>query len=276
MAQGKMPSVKSQGPLVCLLTDFGETDSYVGVMKGVLMSVAPEAKVVDLSHGIAPQDVRAGAFQLLSSFRHFPKETMFVCVVDPGVGSARKIIYMEAGSWRFVGPDNGLLSWVAAEVKPKLIIDIDFKKFARKKISKTFHGRDIIAPLAGRLMNGEPPEGFGRRMKSLVKLPFPRPFKSGARWTGEIIAVDRYGNLVTNIRSDDVSTLTSGAKIWMELGKQKNTIRGLSESYTAVDPGKFLAIEGSAGFLEISVRDGNAKKKSGMDVGSPVVLNFRT
>lgn len=267
---------KSLGKVVCLLTDFGLFDHYVGTMKGVLLAAEPEAQIIDLTHDIPPQNVRVGAYQLMASVQYHPKGTLFLCVVDPGVGSDRKIIYVEAGDWRFIAPDNGLLSWVLDRVPPKRIIDISNAPGLPKKPGQTFHGRDIMAPVAGRILKGEDPTAMGPTLSSFVKIPFPQVKKIGAMWTGEVIARDRYGNLISNFRSSDIAPFVSKAKIWIELNDRPDTIRGISTAYASVAPGKLVAIEGSTGFIEISVRDGNATQKTKLKEGDKLTLHFRT
>lgn len=261
-------------PVVCFLTDFGLSDPYAGVMKGVLLKDWPEAQLVDITHDVPPQDVRNAAFQLLESYRYFPEGALFMCVVDPGVGSGRKIIYAEADGWEFLAPDNGLLSWVLEEAPPQRVYALDIDKVVKGPVSRTFHGRDIFAPAAARLLNGEEVESFAQPAKDWVKLPFPHVIKTGAMWMGEILAVDRFGNLITNFRTNEINPLAEKSRMWIEIN-EKATIRGLSESYAAVEPGKLLAIGGSAGFVEISVRDGNAARQTKLNVGSKISLYFR-
>ncbi|MCB4756427.1 MAG: SAM-dependent chlorinase/fluorinase [Elusimicrobia bacterium] len=258
--------------LVCLLTDFGSSDGYVGVMKGVILSIAPEARFVDLTHGIAPQDVRSAAFQLLAAYRYFPKGTLFLSVVDPGVGSNRRILYTEAGGWHFLAPDNGLLSWVLEEEKPELVLAVSKALTSGESLSRTFHGRDVFAPLAGRFLKGEKPTSWGSKVDDWARLPFPSVKKTGRRWTGEILAVDHFGNLITNIRNKDLSPVAEKGRIEIRLGKKAGVIKGLASTYNSVPTGRLLAIAGSAGFVEISQRDGNAAKKTGLNVGDPFTL----
>lgn len=264
------------GPLVVLLTDFGWADPYVGVMKGVLLSLIPEARTIDLTHAVPPQNIRNGAFQLMVSTPFFPANTFFICVVDPGVGSERKIIYAEAGKQKFIGPDNGLLSWNLRRSKPDLLVEIIRGPKADKEVSKTFHGRDIFTPVAAHILLGEPPTSFGPAMENWTELPFPQVEKAGSKWTGEILAIDGFGNLITNFQVDEVVPLAKSSKVWMKFGDSPVTIRGFAETYVSVEKGKFLAIGGSAGFLEICVRDGNAAKKTGLRERDKISLHFRT
>ncbi len=260
---------------VALLTDFGLADHYVGSMKAVILSHAPDASILDLTHNIPPQDVRTAAFQLRASYRVHPAGTLFVCTVDPGVGSERKLIYAEAGSWRFLAPDNGLLSWVFAETPPTLVLDVS-KSRGDAAVSRTFHGRDILAPAAGRLLNGEAPSAIGTPVSTWQTIPVPAVQKVAGLWRGEVLAVDTYGNLITNLKSEELAPLASHSKVWFDLGGRTGAVRGLSASYASVDEGKLLAVEGSGGFIEISVRNGSAAAVTGLKAGDSVIANFRT
>ncbi len=259
--------MKAQNSLVCLLTDFGVKDTYVGVVKGILLAAVPSLQLVDLTHSIPPQDIRAAAFELMASVSEFPKNTMFISIVDPGVGSDRKILYAEGGGHRFMAPDNGLLSWVFKNKKPTKVIAID----------PTFHGRDIFAPMAGRILKGEALSKMGKAVKTWEKLTFPQVKKIGSQWQGEILHVDGFGNLITNFLSKDLAPLRNSSKVWFDFGASDKplTVRGLADSYSAVDKGKFLAIPGSAGFIEISVREGDASQSAGISRGAPVTVHFR-
>ena len=270
-----MSHKKTAPPVVCLLTDFGLVDHYVGVLKAVLLSSAPEARIVDLTHNIPPQDVREAAFQLMVSYQYHPKGTLFLCVVDPGVGSDRKVLYAEAGGWRFIAPDNGLLSWVLRLEDPSRLFHLPVPPGAAN-VSRTFHGRDVMAPAAGRILRGEDPDDFATVTQSYQQIPFPSVKKLGSQWTGEVITIDGFGNLVTNLRAADVLPFTSKSKLWFEIAGHPITVRGLSDAYASVPVGKLLAIEGSSGFIEISIRDGSASAKTGAHVGTLIKLHFRT
>lgn len=260
--------------VVALLTDFGLSDHYVGTLKAVILADAPGTQIVDLTHSVPPQDVRTAAFQLRSSYRFHPPETLFVCVVDPGVGSDRKILYAEAGRWRFLAPDNGLLSWTFDEVPPTLLLDVSLPP--SRTISRTFHGRDVMAPVAARLLNGDSPTSLGTAMPDCVRIPFPAVEKRGGMWRGQVVAVDTYGNLITNLRSAELAPLAAHSKLWFDLVSHKASIRGMAPTYASVDEGRLLATEGSSGFIEIAVRNGNAAQVTGLKSGDPVVANFLT
>lgn len=265
----------NDAPVVALLTDFGLTDHYVGSMKAVILSHAPRASFVDLTHNVPPQDIRTAAFQLRASYRFHPAGALFLCVVDPGVGSERKLIYAEAGGWRFLAPDNGLLSWTFAETPPKRMLDISGSRGA-DPVSRTFHGRDILAPAAGRILKGEDPDNLGTPLSSIVTMPFPEVNKVGGLWRGEVLAIDAYGNLITNLKASEIGPLARHSKVWFDLPTRPGAVRGLSPSYAAVDEGRLLAIEGSSGFVEIAVRNGSAAAVTGLRAGDSVAANFRT
>ena len=261
--------------IAALLTDFGLSDHYVGSMKAALVKAAPDARLIDLTHSVPPQDVRTAAFQLRVSYRTLPAGTLFLCVVDPGVGSERRLIYAEAGAWRFLAPDNGLLSWTFEETPPTLLIDIS-RSAGDARVSNTFHGRDILAPAAGRLLNGETPASLGPTVTTYERLPFPAVDKVGGLWRGEVLAVDAYGNLITNLKADELAPLAKRSKVWFDLPTQAGAVRGLSASYASVDEGRLLAIAGGSGFIEIAVRNGSAARTTGLKTGDAVVANFRT
>jgi len=250
--------------IVALLTDYGLQDPYVGVMKGALLSVAPEARIVDLTHDIPPQDVREGARVLAAALPYFPDGTIFVAVVDPGVGTDRAIVGVEGGGHIFLAPDNGLLSVLA---RPSRIVKITESKYFRSPVSNTFHGRDIFAPAAGHLARGVDLGKFGPPLKTLKNLDLPalRPSASGGT-QGEVVAIDRFGNLITNIPEE---LLPAEPRITVG----RCTLRKLSRSYADARKGDLLALVGSTGHLEISVNQGSASKAAHIRKGDRVLVN---
>jgi S-adenosyl-L-methionine hydrolase (adenosine-forming) len=236
--------------VVSLLSDFGTSDVYVGVMKAVVLSAAPSARLVDLTHEVPPQDVRAGAFHLMQAAAWFPRGTVHLAVVDPGVGSERRAIAVEAGGAFFVGPDNGLFSWIAPRPTRAVILEVP------RGASNTFHGRDVFAPAAGKLAAGAPLASLGAPAGRLVKLSWPT--------RAEIVHVDRFGNLITNLE-----------KLDGELVAGEFRTRKLVSSYAAVARGEPLAILGSHGFVEIAVRDGSAAAVLGLQRGARVTAGRR-
>ena len=232
---------------IAILTDFGQHDAYVGVMKGVILSFCPAAVIVDLCHEIPPQEVTAAAFALRASAAYFPKGTVFVCVVDPGVGSQRRILWARTARHQFLAPDNGLLSWVPTPFRE--IRALENSKLWLSAVSATFQGRDIFAPVAGRLAAGLKPSALGPRITDFQRRPFPQPRcdKKGVR--GEILVVDRFGNAATNLLPEH---LKSCRYVFC-----KGRRLPLRRHYAQAQPKEPLALIGSTGFLELSIRNGD-------------------
>ncbi len=260
--------------IISLATDFGLSDPYAGVMKGVILSIAPHARIVDLSHGIGAQDVSSAAFLIDSAFGFFPEKTVHVIVVDPGVGSERAVIAAEAADHFFLAPDNGVLTKILARGSTEALVRVENPEFFRHPVSRTFHGRDIFAPVAARMASGEPLDSFGPRCSpaDLVRLRLPVPYVSDTgELSGEVVTIDHFGNLITNLDEKRLARFSPGGSaddLWICIGD--NWIKGLSDSYQAVAPGQLLAIIGSSGYLEISVNSGNARSRCGAEKGSPV------
>ncbi|HUE75960.1 MAG TPA: SAM-dependent chlorinase/fluorinase, partial [Chloroflexota bacterium] len=200
--------------VVALVTDFGLTDPYAGIMKGVIARINPEATIVDLTHGVPPGDVRAGAFALLSAWRYFPSGCVFVAVVDPGVGTSRRALVASGESATFVGPDNGVLSWALAD-QAKDTVEVRVlsrSEYWLPAISSTFHGRDIFAPVAAHLTRGVSPIDLGDPVADFARLPLPRPEqRDDGSLRGQVIVVDHFGNLITDIRPVDLAGLGAPA-----------------------------------------------------------------
>ncbi len=251
--------------IITLTTDFGQCDWFVGTMKGVILSIAPQSKIVDINHNIPQGDIKAAAFSLLSSFRYFPENTIHVVVVDPGVGSERKPIVVKTKRYWFVAPNNGVLSYALNVDKALDIRLIENNKLTLKQTGNTFHGRDVFAPIAAYIAMGIEPTQIGKKLKDLVKIRLPIPKIRENKIVGEIIYIDHFGNAITNIplESDFIGyTVIAGNKI---IGKVQNF-------YAAVDKGFPLAVPGSTGFIELAVRDGNISKKYNLKVGTKVEL----
>jgi len=251
---------------IALLTDFGTRDYFVGAMKGVILSIAPSAVIVDITHEIEAQDIREAAFTLRACFRDFPEGTIFVGVVDPGVGSERRAIIVESDGNYFAAPDNGLLSFVLDE--DSRVYEITEKRFFRADAGSTFHGRDIFAPAAAHLALGRDPSEFGPEIFDPVTLGNPAPVAFVDRIEGEIIHIDRFGNLVTNISSAELPE-----KYAIEVGAI--VIKRRCRYYAEAEAGELFSIAGSAGFLEMSVRNGSAANELGVARGDQVILKIR-
>lgn len=253
--------------IVTLLTDFGLSDAFVGIMKGVLLTIARDCQVVDLTHEIPPQDVLAGALQLRSAVPFFPDGTIHVAVVDPGVGSQRRALVVETEHGLLLGPDNGLLSPAAKLLGVRRIFELQPGTHTLATISHTFHGRDVFAATAGHLARGLPAADCGRRVDTMQELAVPIPRSEGSQIIGEVIHVDHFGNLVTNIEASLLARF-SGSDLLVRVGGTE--IVGLAPSYAAVAEGSALAIVASWGTLEVAVRNGNAAKQLGVGVGVDV------
>src|SRR6266542_85258 len=186
-------------PVIALLTDFGTRDHYAGTMKGVALAICPNATLVDITHDLPPHDVLTGALELAACYRYFPAGSIFLVVVDPGVGSTRRGIAAEAGEYRFVAPDNGVLTLVFDEVAPKRIVELTERRYARPSVSRTFEGRDRFAPAAAWLAKGIELSALGRPAGAVTRLDVPKPSVGADRIDGQVLRVDRFGNLITNI-----------------------------------------------------------------------------
>jgi S-adenosyl-L-methionine hydrolase (adenosine-forming) len=255
--------------LITLTTDYGYQDPFVGIMKGVIFGINPDARVIDLSHGIPPQDLMAAALVLRHSTRFFPRGTIHVTVVDPGVGTDRRALLVESEGDFFIGPDNGILSLAIEGREASEIIDLRNEVYHLKPTSTTFHGRDIFAAVAGYLSLGIPAQDFGTRVNSLKKLAWPEVTKSQGTIQGRIVYVDRFGNLITNVQERDLKPLQK-EKVAISTGNL--TIHGLSTNYHSGAERGYVALINSWGLLEISLFEGNAQLRSGAKVGDGVQI----
>jgi S-adenosyl-L-methionine hydrolase (adenosine-forming) len=258
--------------IVTLLSDFGTQDAYVGIMKGVILRIAPEVRFVDLTHDVPPQDVVTGALLLRNAVRYFPSEAIHVAVVDPGVGSARDPVAVLTESGVLVGPNNGLLHPAASAMGLRAVRRIECEEFFLQPLSRTFHGRDVFAPVAAHLALGTSPETLGPLLAGLQPLGLPEPHVGVGEVAGEVIHVDHFGNLVTSISSAALAGIgTSSVAVLVGTGREIP----LLGSYSDVAPGASLAIVGSWDQLEISVRNGSAARELGVGVGATVVVRGR-
>ena len=252
--------------VIALLTDFGTSDGYVAAMKAVIQRICPKVTIIDISHGIAPQQVEEARFILWSVYQYFPDKTIFICVVDPGVGTKRKIIAVKTKQYIFFAPDNGLLDMVLAESKIRQSIAVTNQKYFLKNISKTFHGRDIFSPAAAHLANGIKLTSLGSSIS---------PEKPGdafitvlgeGDYSGVVIYIDRFGNLITNFQMKKIRKA--------EL-KIKETVVFLQNTYGDVNKGELLALTGSSGLIEIAVRNGSAKEMLAADYGTLLQMKVK-
>jgi len=252
--------------LITLTTDFGLADPFVGIMKGVIAGRAPGATVIDVSHGIFPQDVLAGALVFAHAVPYFPTGTVHVAVVDPGVGGERRALCVETEAALLLGPDNGLLSLAAPPATVRRIVHLTEERFFLAPRSHTFHGRDVFAPVAAALAAGTDPGALGPIVSDLHRLHVPEPAVEGRRVRGQVIYVDHFGNLVTNVPA---GVLPPG-KVVVRLGSAR--LPGVAASYGVVAVGEPVAVVNSWGLLEVAVRDGSAKAALGAGVGDEVLV----
>ncbi|MCX7826525.1 MAG: S-adenosyl-l-methionine hydroxide adenosyltransferase family protein [Verrucomicrobiae bacterium] len=258
-------------PLITLLTDFGTCDWFVAAMKGVIAGIAPDARVVDVTHDISGQDVLAGAFVLAQCCRHFPPGTIHVAVVDPGVGSPRRAIAVKAGDYVFLAPDNGVLTAAVAAVggrRPPEIRAIENERLFNHPVSRTFHGRDIFAPVAAHLAAGVAFEELGPVMEEMARLETAEPKLTKKGLEGRVVFVDRFGNLITNIEARHLEQLPGGEPKSFRIGR--HVIRKFGRFYAEAPPGGAIALIGSSNRVELCVNLGSAAKKFRAKAGDVV------
>ncbi len=260
--------------IITLTTDFGLTDTYVGTLKGVLLSINPRCSIVDITHDIAPQNIMGGAFALRAACGYFPEGTVHLAVVDPGVGSSRRPVIVETEKYFFVGPDNGIFSFFLSGEEAKSVHEITDPSYFLPSPGSTFHGRDIFAPAAAHLSKGTPAACFGGMAKDPVKLKIPEPIITGDKEAeGEIIHIDRFGNLVTNLSHTLLASLSAAGAVQAEV--RGRPVRRLLSTYSEAEAGELFCLTGSSGFMEISVRNKSARDATGAAKGDRVRLKVR-
>lgn len=255
--------------LITLITDFGHKDPFVGIMKGVIFGINPNASTIDLSHGIPPQDLVAAALVLRYAAPFFPSGTIHIAVVDPDVGSKRRPLLIESEGCCFIGPDNGILSLALEGKKVSRMIELSNQSYHLKPTSATFHGRDIFAPVAAYLSLGVPPQDCGEPVNDLARLAWPQVTKTKGRLLGKVIYIDGFGNLITNIRDRDLSPFQA-EKLTVSVAGV--TIRGLAPHYSSGEEKSYAALINSWGLLEISSFKGNAQLLCGAKIGDKVFV----
>ncbi len=264
--------------IITLTTDFGLADEYVGVMKGVILSRAPAATIVDMSHGVGKQDIRQAALLIRSAYMFFPDQTIHLVVVDPGVGSSRRLILLQANSHLFLAPDNGVLGLLLEPENFQAAYEVQCEQYYLMPVSDTFHGRDILAPVAAQLATGLDPTAVGPAIapQSLVRLKAAaiKIDRQKGVITGEITGMDHFGNLQTNIAASCLKSLIGEEKATARINVTGETITGIQGAYTHKAPGEIMAIVGSRGFLEIAVSQGNAAKFLDAGVGDLVMVGL--
>ncbi len=258
-------------PIITLTTDFGTTDHFTGVMKGVILGICPDAALVDISHEIRPFEITEGAFVISEAYRYFPRKTIHVVVVDPGVGTSRRPILMEAAGQYFVGPDNGVFSMVFLREKHK-VRAITAERFFRKPVSQTFHGRDIFAPVAAHLAAGATPAQFGKTIGDYLRMALGHPPRTGKRtWTGLILKIDHFGNLITNFHSNEFPDIAL-RPFEMQVGIKK--LSRIAQTFADSELGEVFLIVGSSGYFEVVSNQASAARLLGCGTGAPVELSI--
>lgn len=264
-------------PILSLMTDFGIKDGNVGVMKGVIWQIAPAVQIADLSHQIGPQNIAEAALVLARATPYFPAGSLHLVVVDPGVGTARRPLAAQIGNQWYVGPDNGTITrWLQQAQKlnlPTQFVHLNKPEFWLKEISHVFHGRDIFAPSAAHLISGTPLMAMGEPITDPVLLNLPEPYAIANGWRGEIIHVDHFGNLSSNIRMEHLEPLESRMQnAFIQIGHTE--IHGMVHTFGERPPGELIALVGSTGNLIISTVNGNAQKDLNAHTGDPIQITF--
>lgn len=258
-------------PVIALLTDFGTSDHYVAVMKAVMLGIQPEVSFVDLTHEIPPQDVRAAAFTLAAAWREFPLHTVFLVVVDPGVGTERAAIAARVGDQHFVGPDNGVFDLVLTPATTFAAVRLETAELARPTMSRTFEGRDRFAPAAAYLASGVRLEAFGAPISISTRLAWAEPQVQHDRVVGHVVHVDRFGNLITDLHADPWAPRVENADVWVTAHGPLRFVR----TYGDAPAGSLVALFGSTGLLEVAVVGGSAARVVGVGAGAEVHLRWR-
>ncbi|HLG95767.1 MAG TPA: SAM-dependent chlorinase/fluorinase [Bryobacteraceae bacterium] len=257
--------------VITLTTDFGTCDHFAGTMKGVILSIQPAAEIVDMTHEVCPFEIPDGAFTIAQAYRFFPKRTIHVVVVDPGVGSTRRPILAEMAGHYFIAPDNGVLSMIFSREAAK-VRHITNDRYFLKPLSRTFHGRDVFAAVAAHLAAGVPPARFGPRIDDYIRLTLDQPARNGkSSWTGSVLKVDRFGNIITNLHIEEFPQVKTRP---FELRVSSQPIKRLALTFTDCEPGELFALVGSSGYIEVATNQGSAVQALGCSAGSPVELTI--
>jgi S-adenosyl-L-methionine hydrolase (adenosine-forming) len=259
-------------PVIALLTDFGIQDHYVGAMKGVMLGICPDATFVDISHAIAPHDILGGALELAACYRSFPAGTVFLVVIDPGVGTGRRPLAVASADRLFVAPDNGVLTAVLEESPPSRVVVLAERRSARRVISRTFEGRDRFAPAAAWLASGLDIGALGPLVTDEVRLAIPRPVVESGAIAGEVLRVDRFGNLVTSIDRCAWASAAGAGTPKIQAGHA--VVSGVVDAYADLAVGEVGAIFGSSDHLELAAREGSAADALGLRRGDRVVIRW--
>jgi S-adenosyl-L-methionine hydrolase (adenosine-forming) len=266
-------------PVLAFLTDFGSTDSYVSVMKGVALTITSDIHLVDITHDVPPQRIATGAWHLATCYRYFPPGTIYVCVVDPGVGSARHPVALHAGNWFFVGPDNGLFSYILAEQPIHEAVILTNPTYHLPRVSTTFHGRDVFSPVAAHIARGVPLSEFGPPIETttLHHLNTTAPVRQRAEIAAHIIHIDHFGNLITTIPFSQVPDLFTSAAVRLTFPAQEIVVTErhlfFSDPSTKDTTHPFL-YNGSSGYIAVAIQNGNAAQSLNVKYGDSVTLTL--
>lgn len=255
---------------ITLLTDFGLKDGYVGAMKGVILSINPEVHIVDITHDVGSQCIFEAAFILYTTYSYFPRGSVHLVVVDPGVGTERRPIGISTKEYLFVGPDNGVFSFIFRNNRDAVMFELVNETYFGKMVSQTFHGRDIFAPVAAHLSLGIPLSEIGKEIRGCHTIQLPQPRVSEGILEGQVIHKDRFGNLITNVSYETFSNFVDNSPFMIKLGLFGTHV--VRSAYAEAMPGELLAIFGSTGYLEISESMGDASVRLGMGVGGSVTI----
>lgn len=258
--------------IITLTTDFGNGSPYAAAMKGVILSINPAAVVVDITHAVPPQDVREGSIILAETTGWFPQGTIHVAVIDPGVGTERAIVYARIAAQQYVLPDNGLLSRLVEEHRPEQLVRIENSEHWLPEVSSTFHGRDIMAPVAARLSLGLSPEKLGPPADEVIALPWPRVRETATRIEGQVLRSDSFGNLITNIPAEMLAGRPTDTRVCIVCHIYETW--GVYSTYAEQPSDALIALVGSSGHVELALVGGNAAKRLGIPIGVPVVLSW--
>lgn len=258
-------------PTIAFLSDFGSRDHYAGVMKGVALGICPDAVIVDISHDLPAHDIPFAALELAATYKYFPAGTIFVVVVDPGVGSGRRGIAADVGDWKFVAPDNGVLTAVFKEAPPKKVVELTERKYARPTVSRTFEGRDRFAPAGAWLAKGIQLSALGRPLSDYIQLDLPEPELDGAGIRGEVVRIDRFGNVVTNIDRKLCERLAPAGEV-LAVAVGGRTISRFVSTFTDIGEEEICALYGSTDHVELAAHTASAAETLGVDVGTGVTV----
>jgi S-adenosyl-L-methionine hydrolase (adenosine-forming) len=263
--------IELTNPIITLTTDYGTNDHLVGVLKGVILKINPEVTIIDITHAVTPYDLLDGALAIGSAYAYFPPRTIHVVIVDPGVGTERRPILVSGQNQYFIAPDNGVLSGVYEKEQNFAVRHLTSEHYFMQPVSKTFHGRDVFAPVAGWLSKHWQPASMGEVIEDFKRFAMPKPKESEGVWKGVVLKVDGFGNLITNFRAEDLAAESmEKGEIQMQVGN--HSVTRMVHLFASGNAGEPVAYIGSSGYVEIAVNKGNASKALGAGRGTPVVL----